>query len=357
MVKDKVAVGLVSMFSHGLAEHYSLPRAQSLAVIGLSEHALRDPDGNVEMSALVALVRYAQAQTRDPALGLTLARTWDLRQQGYWGYALLSSSSMRERIDGHVRYQPLRSPFELTMQEEAGVVTLDFAMPGLPADVLTTFLDWCIATSLLHLREQLGRKPSGLQLLLSYERQPHHERLRTLFEGELVFSAPCNRIRLPVQVLEQRLQGDPYLQELARAQLDARLDREQDARAPALLVDQVRERIAVLLDHDASLTRVARELGLSGRTLQRQLDAQLTSFQALVEEVRREHALRAMRDTTQSVSKLAASLGYADAASFRRAFRRWTGESPAGYRAAQRGLPLCTLTRDEPHLARKVSGG
>lgn len=232
-VKGKVAVGLVNMFSNGLAEHYGLARAQSLAACGLREDALHDPDSSVEMSALIALVRYAQAETRDPALGLTLARKWDLRQQGYWGYALLSSGSMWERIDGHVRYQPLRSPFELTMHEEAGFVTLDFALPGLPADVLTTFLDWCIGTSLLHLSEQLGRKPSGMQLLLSYRRQPHHERLHTLFDGELVFDAPCNRIRLPMQVLEQRPQGDPYLQELTRAQLDARLGREHDARARA----------------------------------------------------------------------------------------------------------------------------
>ena len=356
-MKAKVAVGLVTMFCNGLAEHYGLPRAQSLAAIGLSEDALRDPDCAVEMSALIELLRFSQAQTRDPALGLTLARKWDLRQQGFWGYALLSSSSMRERIEGHVRYQPLRSPFELTMKEEGGVVTLDFALTGLPDDVQTTFLDWCVATSLMHLAEQLGRKPSGMQLLLSCQRQPHHERLKALFEGELVFAAPCNRIRLPMGVLEQRLQGDPYLQELARAQLDARLDRTQGTRSPTLLVDQVRERIAVLLDHDASLSRVARDLGLSGRTLQRQLDAQLTSFQALVEEVRREHALRAMRETNQSVAKLAASLGYADPASFRRAFRRWTGQSPAGYRAAERGVSLRSLTRDDRAEARKVSGG
>lgn len=355
-MKAKVAVGLINMFCDGLAEQCGLPRPQTLAAIGVNEQALSHPDGRVEMSALIELVRYGQAQTRDPALGLTLARKWDLRQQGFWGYALLSSSSMRERLDGHVRYQPLRSPLELTMSEADGLVTLDVATGGLPADVLMTLFDWAFATSLMHLSEQLGRKPSEVQLSLCYPRRAHHARLHALFDGELLFDAPCMRLRFPTQLLEQRLQGDPYLQELSRAQLDARLDREAGTRSPAMLVESVRERIAVLLDHDASLIRVARELGLSARTLQRQLDAQRTSFQALVEGVRREHALRAMRETTQSVAKLAASLGYADAASFRRAFRRWTGQSPAGYRAAQRCVPLRSLTRDAPRPARKVSG-
>jgi AraC-like DNA-binding protein len=350
-VKGKVAVGVVSMFCDGLSDHYGLARAHSLAHVGLSERELSDPNGRVEMSTLVELLRFAQTQTGDPGLGLRLARTWDLRQQGFWGYALLSSNSMRERLDGHVRYQPLRSPLELSMTEADGFVTLDMQPHGLPRDVLRTFLDWALATSLLHLREQLGHKPSEVQLSLSYRREPHHCGLRALFEGELLFDAPCIRMRFPTRVLEKRLQGDPYLGQLARGQLDARLGPEA-ATSPSLLVDQVRERIAVLLDHDASLNRVARELGVSTRTLQRQLDAQLTSFHALVEEVRRNHALRAMRETPQSVRQLAASLGYADAASFRRAFRRWTGQSPAGYREAQ----LRSLTPDIRRAARKVSG-
>jgi AraC-like DNA-binding protein len=216
-----------------------------------------------------------------------------------------------------------------------------------------TFVDWAIATSLMHMREQLGRKPGELQLSLSYPEKPHHSGLRALFDGELQFDAPCIRMRFQAGLLDKGLQGDPYLGRLARGQLDARLPLE--AAKPGGLIEQVKERITVLLDHDASLTRVARDLGLSARTLQRQLDAQLTSFHALVEEVRRSHALHAMRETAQSVVKLAARLGYADAASFRRAFRRWTGSSPAGYRAALRGGQVRSLTQDVRGAARKVS--
>lgn len=351
----KIAVGVVSMFCDGLAERYGILRADSLAHAGLREADLSDPEGHVTMSTFVALLRFGQDQTNDPALGLRLARTWDLRQQGFWGYALLSSNSMRERIDGHLRYQPLRSPLDLNMSEADGFVTLDIVPHELPSDVLPTFIDWSLGTSLMHMREQWGRKPQGLQLSLSYAQRPHHAALRELFEGELLFDAPCIRVRFSAGFLDKNLQGDPYLGKLARGQLDARLPTET-AKLPSGIVDQVKERIAVLLDHDASLTRVARELGSSARTLQRQLDAQRTSFHELVEEVRRVHALRAMRDTELRVVQLAARLGYADAASFRRAFRRWTGQSPAGYRAAQRGAEVRPLTRDVRRAARKVSG-
>jgi AraC-like DNA-binding protein len=162
-------------------------------------------------------------------------------------------------------------------------------------------------------------------------------------------------MRFSAHVLDKNLQGDPYLGKLARGQLEARLPVDS-ARMQSELVDRVKERIAALLDHDASLTRVARELGLSARTLQRQLDTHRASFHELVEEARRVHALHAMRETQQSVVQLAARLGYADAASFRRAFRRWTGQSPAGYRAAHGGARAQPLTRDVRRAARKVSG-
>ncbi|HET8937755.1 MAG TPA: AraC family transcriptional regulator ligand-binding domain-containing protein [Polyangiales bacterium] len=352
----KIAVGVVSMFCDALAERYGVPRADSLMHAGLREADLSDPEGHVTMSTFVTLLRFGQTHTNDPALGLRLARTWDLRQQGFWGYALLSSNSMRERIDSHLRYQPLRSPLDLSMSEADGVVTLDIVPRELPNDVLVTFIDWAVATSLLHMREQWGRKPHDLQVSLSYKEQPHHGALKALFDGELLFDAPCIRMRFSAHFLDRDLQGDPYLGKLARGQLDARLPTET-AKLPGNIVDQVKERIAVLLDHDASLTRVSRELGLSARTLQRQLDSRQTSFHELVEEVRRVHALHAMRDTEMSVVQLAARLGYADAASFRRAFRRWTGQSPAGYRAAQRGAKVRPLTRDVRRAARKVSGG
>jgi AraC-like DNA-binding protein len=158
--------------------------------------------------------------------------------------------------------------------------------------------------------------------------------------------------------LSVELPGDPYLGRLARGQLDARLPHVSAPQTTDQLVAQVRERIAACLDSDASLGRIARDLGVGARTLQRQLEALGTgaSFHGLVEEQRRSHALRSIVETKHSVSQLAAQLGYADAASFRRAFRRWTGVSPAQYRQAERSGKLKRLTRDARPLTRKVSG-
>ena len=67
---------------------------------------------------------------------------------------------------------------------------------------------------------------------------------------------------------------------------------------------------------------------MSGRTLQRHLAAEGTSFQALFDTVRRELAVRHLADPNATVAKVAWLVGFSEAGAFHRAFRRWAGQSP-----------------------------
>ncbi len=70
---------------------------------------------------------------------------------------------------------------------------------------------------------------------------------------------------------------------------------------------------------------VARMLGLSSRTLSRKLDEQGTTFRALFDEVRKDIALRELRSGALALGAIAERLGFGNAPSFHRAFKRWTG--------------------------------
>jgi len=85
-----------------------------------------------------------------------------------------------------------------------------------------------------------------------------------------------------------------------------------------------------------SIDRAAAHLGLSARSLQRQLEHQGISYSGLVEGTRQEIARGLLHDTTLSIAQVAAMLGYRDPSSFSRAFARWAGCSPRRYRASRR---------------------
>jgi AraC-like DNA-binding protein len=88
-----------------------------------------------------------------------------------------------------------------------------------------------------------------------------------------------------------------------------------------------------LLEGDCEMTSISRHLGNHPRTLRRRLKEEGTSFQALLDDARREHALRLLQ--TASVTEVALSLGFSETSAFTRAFRRWMRLPPRAYRARQ----------------------
>jgi AraC-like DNA-binding protein len=82
---------------------------------------------------------------------------------------------------------------------------------------------------------------------------------------------------------------------------------------------------------------VAQQLALHRRTLNRRLKAQGRTFQSVLDAVRFDFARRLLRDTRLPVTAVAATLGYSEASSFARAFRRWSGSGPLDWRRAEQG--------------------
>jgi AraC-like DNA-binding protein len=82
---------------------------------------------------------------------------------------------------------------------------------------------------------------------------------------------------------------------------------------------------------------VAKALAMSRRTMTRKLEAEGTTFTALLDELRRNLALRYAASTDLLLTEVALLLGFSNAAAFNRAFKRWTGMAPIEYRRAKRG--------------------
>jgi AraC-like DNA-binding protein len=96
--------------------------------------------------------------------------------------------------------------------------------------------------------------------------------------------------------------------------------------------DRVTARISAALPAPADTARVARELHMSARTLQRRLEQEGTSFTTLVDVARLARSRELLADRARSLTEIAFDLGFADLATFSRAFKRWTGVPPGQWR-------------------------
>lgn len=81
-----------------------------------------------------------------------------------------------------------------------------------------------------------------------------------------------------------------------------------------------------------SASEASRSLGLSVRTLQRQLDFEGNTFSKTLADVRHELATEMLQGSNKTIGEISAALGYTSVANFSRAFHRWTGVSPSEFR-------------------------
>lgn len=334
-MQSSVSAGYLGLLCEVATREYGLDAGRLGALHGCSEAALDEPDALVPHASFLATLRHVLAETGDRGLGLRLAHALDLRAQGFWGYALLSANSVRERIDVHLRYQRLRGLSSLTTSVQDGMLVAECTTDGLPPDLAPVMLDFGFAAACIQHKRRLARPDSQLHLWLTSREEPHHRALRALVAGPVVFEAPCNRLKMPIADLELALAGDPSLGKLMTAQLDARLA--SLAPPTADLIEHVRACVQRRLARDLSLEAVCAELAVSPRTLRRQLGARGTTYQALVEQERLARAAAYLRDTDAEVAWISGQLGYGDPSNFRRAFKRWTGQAPSEFRGAAAG--------------------
>jgi AraC-like DNA-binding protein len=143
------------------------------------------------------------------------------------------------------------------------------------------------------------------------------------------FGAPSNRLVFAADLLDTPLTtADPVATQLARAQCERELAAIVDAGLPG----RVRAAIVARADHVVALPEVARELGVSTRTLKRKLADHATTFSAILDDVRRQRALLLLDNRELSIAEIATRLGFTETPNFTRAFRKWTGTTPGAYR-------------------------
>jgi AraC-like DNA-binding protein len=103
------------------------------------------------------------------------------------------------------------------------------------------------------------------------------------------------------------------------------------------LAEQIRDRMLRRPSAMPSIDTVAEELHIAPRSLRRRLASEGTSYRALLDEVRQTLAEELLLSADMKLADIADRLGYAEAAPFINAFKRWTGVSPNRFRRQHRG--------------------
>jgi AraC-like DNA-binding protein len=156
-------------------------------------------------------------------------------------------------------------------------------------------------------------------------------RAARVFGCSVIFGAPESEIRFDASVLTlPQIHGDPKLQAVLTRYADELLT---SLPSHGSLLARVSSAIARQMSNELpTLSSTARAVGTPARTLQRHLAAEGATHSGMVDDARRELALKHLGNASISITEIAYALHFTDPTAFHRAFRRWTSESPLQYR-------------------------
>ena len=328
----RVVLGLLEQ-----AEALGLDRAGLVRLAGLERIESQDPDARVPVSKQIALWHLIAQHAPDPGFGIRLGASLEVRKLGLVGYTMYYSSTLGQALRRLVRYsRVVNEALQLTLESSGPHVALSVSDPYDLGPGLRYALESRLALVVSTAREITGRDivPVSVAFPLGPPKTLiHHERFfRCPIEFDQSSTVVVLRnedVELPVSRADADLVG--YLDDHAEGVLRGLV-------GSGSVTERVRAVVWTDLSHGPpTLAGVAASLGMSSRTLQRQLGSEETSFREVVDTIRQEMAAACLGDQRLSIDEITFLLGYADATSFRRSFKRWTGQTPQRYRRSSKG--------------------
>jgi len=299
---------------------------------GLDPAKLEEPGARYPVREMRLLWRHALEATGDPSFGFSVARQWHPTTFHGLGYAWLASPTVLEafrRLDRYFRVITNAGWMTFRRASTDYLLTLE---PGVGPELrpAPAAMDAGLMTFLIMCRAIAGEELCPNYVQLSRPAPNDVERFEEAFGAPVRFGQLVDGMTFAHADVEREL---PYqnrtLALAAEEVLESYLAQHEDRG----LASRVRVAIAESLPAgEVSQERVARALNLSVRTLQRRLRDEDTSFRELIENTRRDLAMRYVGAGVMTLGEIAFMLGFSEPSNLTRAFRRWTGMSPRAWR-------------------------
>ncbi|WP_157217089.1 helix-turn-helix domain-containing protein [Flavisphingomonas formosensis] len=251
-------------------------------------------------------------------------------------HSLITSTTLHEMLERQSRFFEIggrrdgwstlsvaddRATFEIHLGPAEGQWEFFFVMNAF--SVFSRLIEWAVG------------EPIEMSYLTSCPRDPENRAIAAIFGNRCTFRAPAHQMIFPARLLDRAVVRTPAdLREfLRRFPFDAVVSMETSTDLSSRIGALYRHAI---LNHQPlpTIAGLSRQLGIANATLRRRLDAEGVSIRVIKDEVRAALAREFLSNDYLPVGDVASTLGFSGAKAFTRAFRGWTGVTPAFYRRA-----------------------
>ncbi|MBI1795458.1 MAG: AraC family transcriptional regulator [Candidatus Eisenbacteria bacterium] len=297
---------------------------------------LRDRDQRVSFAKYVALMRAAKELCRDPALALHFGESVPVSEVSLGSVVGAYSDSMAEGLALANRYAPLTIEVDVAgagdrfMYERGDGEIWIIDRRENPND-FPELTESAFARMVCASRVVFGDQSLLKAVHVTHAEPSYRAEYDRIFQVPVVFSSYRNAL----------LANDSWLTlpppspsrpvfDVLKAHSEALLEKLESSKSMRGRVEELL--MPSLHDGGATMTAIASQLGVSRQSLFRKLKAEGSTFEEVLDGLHHKLALRYLNGEGLSVKETAFRLGFSEPASFSRAFKRWTGTSPAASR-------------------------
>lgn len=304
-----------------------------IARCGLATRAFADDDNVIPFGVGARLVHVAARETGCPHFGLLLGHRQNLTKLGPIGFLIQHCPDVRTALASlieHMHLQVTGAVATVTASGRLASFTYRVQLHGLTG--VEQVYDICMAYQVRILQLLCGAHWRPEAVHFCYPAPANAKLFREFFGVPVHFDQPSSAVLLSADWLDRPIDGaDPALRAILLKHL-----RQLEAQRGDGLPEKLRQVIRTLLPTGhCTAERVSELFGMHRRTLHRGLARHGTTFEEVVDSLRRDLAIQSLSQAEVKLAQLSEMLGYRDPSAFTRAFRRWTSMSPKEWRAAR----------------------
>jgi AraC-like DNA-binding protein len=330
-------LGLSALAAELAAEGVSVE--DLFARTGVQPWQLEDPRARMSHRQRLAIYANARKLAKRSEIGLLAGARQRLSDYGIYGYAMVSSATFGQALLLSLEHVTMAGPAvkQISFSIESNTAVLRSHGVESLGDLLPFAAEFW-RSSMMSLFSHVLEAPFPTKRMIFTFPPPSHWRLyERMFNCPVEFSGETMEWHFDPTVLEQPSpNANPITAQVCQQFCDRVLT---ETTGNSDLARQIR---AVCLNSSQQFPpakEIAGKLGLSLRTLHRRLSEGGLSYQGIIDDLRRSVATEYLENTRLQIDLVAERVGFADATSFRKAFKKWTGHAPSFYRGGAQDEP------------------
>ena len=269
--------------------------------------------------------------SKDSQLGLLVGSSMDISSQGIFGYAIITSTTIGDALKLMVRYNKALLPsIDVKMLSRENRAEVIIKAPHLRDDLERFYIELLYAAIMRSGNTLIPKGRASVHVEFQYDVPYDKAPYQQLFGSKVKFNSARSVLSFDETSLDLAIvTANPVARDIFRRECDRLLSRDTHR---GMISERVQEVLLQSGTEFPTSMRVANQLHMSESTLQRRLAKEGYKFQQLLDQVRNKLAHEYLTGTQLTINEIASLLGFSDAANFRRAFKRWSKQTPTAVR-------------------------